>query len=112
MTVLSLFEAAEQAATSRVDVWRAIQEGALPARKTNDGGYAIDQSDLFRVFERKGPENRPTPPSPLPAPEEGPVAKTERAAEPTVTNDVLVAFAALQVELRGLLATRGEVSIR
>ena len=41
MAVLSLFEAAEQAATSEVDVWRAIQEGALPAQKTNDGGYAI-----------------------------------------------------------------------
>ena len=56
MVVLSLFEAAEQAETSRVDVWRAIQEGALPARKTSDGGYAIDPTDLFRVFERKQPE--------------------------------------------------------
>lgn len=58
MVVLSLFEAAEQAETSRVDVWRAIQEGALPARKTSDGGYAIDPTDLFRVFERKQPEPR------------------------------------------------------
>ena len=58
MAVLSLFEAAELAATSRVDVWRAIQEGALPAQKTSDGGYAIDPTDLFRVFERKQPEPR------------------------------------------------------
>jgi len=76
---VSLFEAAEQAATSKVDVWRAIQEGALPARKTSDGGYGIDQTDLFHVFERKHREPRPTPPELSPAPDDAPVAKTDEA---------------------------------
>jgi len=108
MRVLSLFEAAEQAATSRVDVWRAIQEGALPAQKTSDGGYAIDPTDLFRVFERKQPEPRLTPPKLTPAPDEARVAKTDEASEQAAANDVSVAFAALQTELKSLLGTAGE----
>jgi hypothetical protein len=60
MAVLSLQEAAEQAGTSKVDVWRAIQEGTLPAQRTNDGGFAIDPAELFRVFEPRRPEQRPT----------------------------------------------------
>jgi hypothetical protein len=108
MAVLNLFEAAEQAATSKIDVWRAIQEGALPAQKTSDGGYAIDQTDLFRVFERKQPE--PTPPEPAPAPDEAPVPKTDESSEPSAPNDVSVAFAALQAELKSLLGSRGEAA--
>ena len=53
MTVLSLQEAVERTGTSKVDIWRAIQAGALSAKKTNDGGFAIDPSDLFAVFETK-----------------------------------------------------------
>src|SRR5208283_4865652 len=108
MAVLSLFEAAEQAATSKVDVWRAIQEGALPAQKTSDGGYAIDQTDLFRVFERKQPEPRLIPLELSSAPDETPVAKTHEASESAATNDVSVAFAALQAELKSLLGSCGE----
>jgi hypothetical protein len=103
MAVLSLLEAAEQAATSRVDVWRAIQEGALPARKTSDGGYAIDPIDLFRVFERKQPEPQRTPPELTPAPDEGGRAKTHETSEQAATSDISVAFAALQAELKSLL---------
>jgi len=110
MAVLSLFEAAEQAATSRVDVWRAIQEGALPAQKTSDGGYAIDPIDLFRVFERKQPEPRLMPPKLTPAPGEARVAKIDEASEQAATNDVSVAFAALQAELKILLGTPGEAA--
>ena len=110
MAVLSLLEAAEQAATSRVDVWRAIQEGALPAQKTSDGGYAIDPTDLFRVFERKLPEPRLTPPKLTPAPDEAPVAKTDEASEQAAANDVSVAFAALQAELKSLLGTAVEAA--
>jgi hypothetical protein len=111
MAVLSLFEAAEQAATSKVDVWRAIQEGALPAQKTNDGGYAIDPADLFRVFERKQPEPRLTPPGPTPAPEEAPVAKIWEASEEAAADDVSAAFAALQAELKSLLGSSGEAGL-
>ena len=88
MAVLSLIEAAEQAATSKIDVWRAIQEGALPAQKTNDGGYAIDQTDLFRVFERKQPEPRLSPPDLSPAPDEAPAAKVDEAPEPDAASEV------------------------
>src|SRR5208337_4907072 len=99
MAVLSLLEAAEQAATTKVDVWRAIQDGALPAQKTSDGGYAIDPVDLFRVFERKQPEPRPTPVEPAPAPDATRGDKTDEASEPAVLGDVSVAFAALRAEL-------------
>jgi hypothetical protein len=109
MAVLSLFEAAEQAATSRVDIWRAIQEGALPAQKTS-GGYAINATDLFRVFERRQPEPRLTPPNLTPAPDEARAAKTDEASEQAATNEVSVAFAALQTELKSLLGALGEAA--
>jgi hypothetical protein len=60
MTVLSLQEAVERTGTSKVDIWRAIQAGALSAKKTNDGGFAIDPSDLFAAFETKQVDQRPT----------------------------------------------------
>jgi hypothetical protein len=110
MAVLSLLEAAEQAATSRVDVWRAIQEGALPAQKTSDGGYAIDPTDLFRVFQRRQPEPQLTPPELTPAPDKARVAKAEETSEQAATNDVVVAFAALQAELKILLGSPGEAA--
>jgi len=103
MAVLSLFEAAEQAATSKVDVWRAIQQGALPAQKTSDGGYAIDPADLFRVFRKQQPEPPPAPAEP-PAPDEAPVPKADQASEAAV-DDVSAAFAALQAELKSLLCS-------
>jgi hypothetical protein len=53
MTVLSLQEAVERTGTSKIDIWRAIQAGALSAKKTDDGGFAIDPDDLFAVFETK-----------------------------------------------------------
>lgn len=60
MTVLSLQEAVERTGASKVDIWRAIQAGALSAKKTNDGGFAIDPDDLFAVFETKRADQRPT----------------------------------------------------
>ena len=108
MAVLSLLEAAEQVATSKVDVWRAIQQGALPARKTSDGGYAIDPIDLFRVFERRRSEPGLTPPDQSPAPVEAPRSKTNQAFEPAAANDVTIAFAELQAELKILLGSRDE----
>jgi hypothetical protein len=99
MAGLSLIEAAAQAATSKVDIWRAIQQGALPAEKTSDGGYAIDPTDLFRIFERQTPE--PAPPEP--APDKPPAAKTAEAPEPPVADDLAAAFAALQAELKNML---------
>ena len=103
MAVLSLPEAAEQAATSKLDVWRAIRDGALPAVRTGDGGYAIEPGDLFRVFEREQPEPPSTPPAMTPTTEPAAVGKADGRPGPAKADDVAVAFAALQAELRSLL---------
>ena len=49
MTVLSLQEAVERTGTSKVDIWRAIQAGTLSAKKTDEGGFAIDPVDLLEI---------------------------------------------------------------
>ena len=59
MVSLSLGEAAEKVGTSKVDVWRAIREGRLSAQRTDNGGFAIDPAELFRISRRKGPSNLP-----------------------------------------------------
>jgi excisionase family DNA binding protein len=50
MAALSLREAAQQAGTSKSTILRAIQSGRLSATRTDDGGYAIDPAELFRVY--------------------------------------------------------------
>jgi hypothetical protein len=104
MTVLSLQEAAQQIGTSKVDIWRAIQTGALAAHRTGDGGFAIDPAELSRVFAQQRPEQRPMG---LDAPSSLQVLELPEAGETpegaTVTNDMSVAFAELQDQLRGLL---------
>ncbi len=59
MAVLSLQEAAERTETSKVDIWRAIHAGRLLAQRSDDGGFAIDPAELFRVFEPQRPDERP-----------------------------------------------------
>lgn len=54
MAGLSLREAAQQAGTSKSTILRAIQSGRLSATRTDDGGYDIDPSELFRVYPVKG----------------------------------------------------------
>jgi hypothetical protein len=90
MTVLSLQEAVEQTGTSKVDIWRAIQAGALSAKKTNDGGFAIDPDDLFAVFETKQVDQRPT--------EEDTAASVEASESPETT----ATSEAVETELKGL----------
>ena len=54
MTGLSLQEAVEpDSGRAGRHLQRAIQVGTLSAKKTDDGGFAIDPSDLFCVFETK-----------------------------------------------------------
>jgi excisionase family DNA binding protein len=53
MTLLSLREAAQQARTSKSTILRAIQKGRLSASRTDDGGYAIQPAELFRVYPPK-----------------------------------------------------------
>ena len=110
MAALSLQEAADQAGTSKVDIWRAIQAGSLPAHKNGDGGFAIDPAELFRVFERPAP----IPPEPQAVDPPESVGRPEAAASPAsetpATDDISAAFATLAAELKGLLgaAPRGE----
>ena len=39
-----------EAGTSKSTILRAIQSGRLSAPRTDDGGYAIDPAELFRVY--------------------------------------------------------------
>jgi excisionase family DNA binding protein len=51
MAGLSLREAAQETGTSKSTILRAIQAGRLSASRTDDGGYAIDPAELFRVYD-------------------------------------------------------------
>ncbi len=53
MATLSLREAAEQAGVSKSTVFRAIRAGRLSAPRDDDGNFAIDTSELFRVYPPK-----------------------------------------------------------
>ncbi len=103
MSVLSLTGAAERAGVSKVDVWRAIREGWLSARKTDDGGYVVDTEDLFRVFQTKRQDPILAEPDLTGAPEAAEGTQRGESAETVASDDVAVAFAALQVELKNLL---------
>lgn len=50
MTTLSLREAAERVNVSKSTIFRAIKNGRLSAARTEDGGFAIDPAELFRVY--------------------------------------------------------------
>lgn len=53
MATLSLRDAAEQAGVSKSTIFRAIKAGRLSAPRTDDGGFAIDPAELFRVYPPK-----------------------------------------------------------
>ena len=90
MTVLSLQEAVERTGTSKVDIWRAIQAGALSAKKTNDGSFAIDPDDLFAVFETKQLDQRPT------------AEDTAASVEASGASETIATSEAVETELKGL----------
>src|SRR5580692_9434161 len=95
MTVLSLQEAVERTGTSKVDIWRAIQAGMLSAKKTDDGGFAIDPSDLFAVFETKQVDQCSMAEDAGPSVEGSESPGTNPMPETAATTDTTVAFAAL-----------------
>jgi hypothetical protein len=95
MTVLSLQEAVERTGTSKVDIWRAIQAGMLSAKKTDDGGFAIDPSDLFAVFETKQVDQCSMAEDAGPSVEGSEFPGTNPMPETAATTDATVAFAAL-----------------
>jgi hypothetical protein len=106
MTVLSLQQAVERTGTSKVDIWRAIEAGALSAKKTDDGGFEIDPADLFAVFETKQADHRPVADDAQTSVEAS--ESPETTPEKVPTNDIAVAFAAVGTELKGLLELPAE----
>ena len=98
MAVLSLQEAAERTETSKVDIWHAIQAGRLLAQRTDDGGFAIDPAELFRVFEPQRPDERPMGQDATASPEASEQPETSATPETAATNDMAVAFAPLEAE--------------
>ena len=103
MTVLSLQEAGERTGTSKVDIWRAIQAGTLSAKKTDDGGFAIDPADLFVVFETIPVDqcSMAEDAAPFLAAPDSPGRST--TPETAATTDVPATFAALGTEPKGPL---------
>jgi hypothetical protein len=66
MASLSLREAGDATGVSKSTIFRAIKAGRLSASRTDDGNFAIDPAELFRVYPPKGdrdvaarPETRP-----------------------------------------------------
>lgn len=53
MPGLSLRQAAVEVGASKSTILRAIQSGRLSATRTDDGGYDIAPSELFRVYPPK-----------------------------------------------------------
>jgi hypothetical protein len=103
MVSLSLGEAAEKARTSKVDIWRAIREGRLSARRTDDGGFAIDPAELFRVFAAQEPEQPAMEEDATAATEAWGQTETSAIPETAESNDIAIAFATLGAELKGFL---------
>src|SRR3954463_8930068 len=94
MATLSIRDAARQAGVSRSSILRAIQSGRMSAPRKDDGGYAIDPAELFRVFEPKSMGQRDTP---------GPgcMGQTGQVAEPAGPG-VTDARAAVEAEIQAL----------
>ena len=59
---LSLGQAAKETGMDKSTISRAIKSGKLSATRKENGGYAIDPAELFRVF---APASKKTPPSGL-----------------------------------------------
>jgi excisionase family DNA binding protein len=100
MAHFSLREAAEQAGTSKSTIWRAIKAGRLSAARTDDGGFAIDAAELFRVF----------PPQRLPDAMGQDATASETASESPATgatgrtDSLAVRLGASEAEIAGLKA--------
>jgi excisionase family DNA binding protein len=101
MATLSLREAAEQAGTSKSTIFRAIKAGRLSAARTEDGGFAIDPAELFRVYPPK---------SKAVAEERSPQAGTgQDAPADAMAPELATKLAVLETELAGLKALLAEV---
>jgi hypothetical protein len=104
MASFSLREAAQQAGKSKSTIFRAIKAGRLSAAKTDDGGFAIEASELFRVYPpAKGSVARNVPP-------QRSVGHGATAAEQDATaHETAIRMAELETELRMLRELLAEV---
>jgi excisionase family DNA binding protein len=112
MASLSLREAAHEVGISKSTILRAIQSGRLLAPRKDDGGYAIDPDELFRVYRPKDPDREPEPDlGPAAAQngheknghEQNGLERDDAAtAEDAAPAELAARMAALEVELRGL----------
>jgi len=58
---LTLKQAAEQSGKSKSTIQRAIKKGKLSASKNEDGTYAIDPSELSRVYDATSTQHSSEP---------------------------------------------------
>src|SRR4051812_34317770 len=96
MTTFSIRDAAREAGVSKTSILRAIQSGRMSAPRKDDGGYAIDPAELFRVFSPKGTD----------------VGQGDRSGDadrgqtvppsPEATDHLSARFAALEAEVQAL----------
>jgi len=104
MATFSLREAAEQAGTSKSTIFRAIKAGRLSAARTDDGGFAIDPAELFRVYPPKAA------PVALERAREQSAGQDATPNEPVhVAPDVAAKLAAIEAEVKGLRELLAEV---
>lgn len=90
---LTLGEAAKETTVSKGTLSKAIKSGKISAHKNEDGSFAIDPAELFRVF----PKQVETP-------------QAERSETPVETHGNTLEMARLQVELEA--AQREAVILR
>lgn len=102
MASLSLREAAEQAGTSKSTVWRSIKSGRLSATRTDDGGFAIDPAELFRVFPPQQASERSLG-------RDATTSETPSVRGETGGTDLAIRLATAQAEVAGLRALLAEV---
>lgn len=101
MATLSLREAAEQTGVSKSTIFRAIKAGRMSAPRDDDGNFAIDPAELFRVYPPKettaeiSAEARDVPAQPETR------SEGQSASDPD-TVELRVRNAALEAEIRGL----------
>jgi excisionase family DNA binding protein len=96
MATLSLRDAAQQTGVSKSTIFRAIKSGRLSAARTDEGGFAIDPAELFRVY-------------PPVAADRAAQREMGHNATGSATAETVSRLAALEAELAGVRALLGEV---
>ena len=91
MATFSLREAAEQTQTSKSTIFRAIKAGRLSAARDDDGNFAIDPSELFRVYPPKADATVPAQAEKRAEGQGAPPFETSEATELRIRNAQLEA---------------------